>query len=65
MAHPSKLRKVGNAVGLLVPAAVLRRLGWLPGMALELRTTDEALVIWRDAGAEMAEASGEEEEGDG
>jgi antitoxin component of MazEF toxin-antitoxin module len=41
----SKLRKVGNSQGIIVPAAVIRQLNWEDETEVEIRTRGSELII--------------------
>jgi antitoxin component of MazEF toxin-antitoxin module len=45
MALTTKVRKVGNSQGIIVPAAVIRQLNWEDATEVELRTQGDELII--------------------
>lgn len=40
-----KVRKIGNAEGVIIPRALLRKLGWKAGDQLELSATDDVISL--------------------
>jgi AbrB family looped-hinge helix DNA binding protein len=40
-----KVRKIGNAEGVVIPKALLRKLGWKAGDQLELSTTGNTIRL--------------------
>jgi antitoxin component of MazEF toxin-antitoxin module len=55
----TKLRKVGNSQGIIVPAAVIKQLNWEEDTEVEIRTKGNELIIspQRYVGSDKFEAS--------